>query len=151
MINVDSLIFLDEFTTLSICTGNGYGTHLLSTYRLAEHQPKPLVSLLTVGEVLRYAHANSYPRNEIEEVQRLLNQFQMVNIRAEFVERFARMGGILDRDSATMASKKLWLGAICAAIGEGSSGSVLLTAIPDYNSLSSYGLNVEYVDPKPYL
>jgi predicted nucleic acid-binding protein len=151
MIPRNSLIILDSLALFSLCTGHSLGAHLNSQYSLNTWQPRPLVSITTVGEILRIANYSGYSEQDIAAVETLVNNFQIVNVLPDIAYQFGFLGGALDARGQRTASSKLWVGATARALGEGTLNTVILCCDSDYKAFQADGVNIEFVDPVPFL
>jgi hypothetical protein len=150
VIDSETVIVLEALSVFHVALGDALGAHLVSEYKLGTRQPRPMISVVTVGEIMRIVHWKKYKAHEIATVKQLLHGFQFVGVLPEIVEEFAVLAAALDLNAETKASSKVWVAATCAAVGKGTRKAALLACDSDFRVFEQQGLQVEYVDPAPF-
>jgi len=135
---------------MALLRGQELGDYLMQAFSLANQIHRPLISIVSHGELLLLADRNKWGERKLESLNNMLNSLVTIDINEP---------GVLDayvavqRDSraATGGSRELnhndaWIVACAHA-----SGATLLTTDRDFAHLKPPAWNAQFIDPKPFL
>lgn len=142
--SLDSLVFLDTNILVHIIRNNSIGQHVVSTFGLRERVEKPLISVVTVGEMKSLARKLEWGQSKIEKLDYLLQEVVVVPIeKKEIIERYAEIDFFSQRkagSSRNMGKNDIWIAASASV-----TKSVLLTTDNDFDHLKDKHLRLEKV------
>ncbi|NOY94458.1 MAG: type II toxin-antitoxin system VapC family toxin [Deltaproteobacteria bacterium] len=142
----DRLFVLDTNIVLALVRGGQLGTYLDQTFGLRAAKERPLISLVTHGEIRVLAHRNSWGEKKLAVLEIALNNLVTIDI-----NHLAVLDAYVEIDlysqkhpdgSRNMGKNDLWIAACAKA-----AGAILLTTDQDFDHLSPELLEVERVDP----
>lgn len=145
MIPQDRLVLLDTNVLLHLLRGKAAGQWISAQYELHTRPERPLICVVTIGELLRIGSRATHPWGERRrrELRALLSQLVIIDISSDDVlTRYAEMGAYLDGMGRPIPQNDLWIGAAAAA-----KGAVLLTTDEHFTRLDPTQLSCEYIDP----
>ncbi len=141
---------LDTNVVLHLVRGRAMGEHLASTFGLRDAVYRPLVSIVTHGELLALADRNRWGKEKQRALEAALDNLVMIDLNDRAVQnayvavlRFSRQvpGG-----ARMMNANDAWIVA-CAKAAE----ATLLTTDRDFAHLRLPEWAVQFVDPAPFL
>ncbi|GJG87442.1 hypothetical protein tb265_26230 [Gemmatimonadetes bacterium T265] len=146
----DSPVVLDVGATVHLARGDGYGAELDRRFALLARRVAPLISAVSVGEVLRVARRQrQITRAEQvtdEAVQQLLSNLNVVPAEGAVALEFARLSAALDDAGNRLHnSAKVWVAATAAA-----TRGVVVTDDVDFRAFGEE-VRCEIVDAMPFL
>ena len=142
MIPPDRLILLDTNVLLHLIRGREAGRWIDERYRLRERSEKPLVSVVSVGELFRIAHRREWGTGRLSALNDLVAEMLVIGLESEVVRGYGRMGAYLDRAGTPIPPNDLWIAATAA-----SKRAVLLTTDTHFDPLPSTHAERELIDP----
>lgn len=141
---------LDTNVVLHLVRGSALGEHLASTFRLRDPVYRPLVSIVTHGELLVLADRNNWGANKRSVLQTALENLVTVDLNDRAVleayvevNRFSRQ---LPSGARMLHANDAWIVA-CAKAAQ----ATLLTTDGDFAHLKLPEWPVQFIDPTPYL
>ena len=143
----DALFLLDTNIVLTLVRGNTLATHIDTTYGLRHSKVRPIVCVVTHGEVRVLAKRNGWGQKKLDALQDALDNLVTVNINhPDVLDAYVDIDIYSQNDPAgarNMGKNDLWIAA-CARAG----GAELITTDKDFPHLDPVLLTVHYVDPK---
>lgn len=144
------LFLLDTSALLNIVRGNDLGKFIQQTYDLLNPATRPLVSIVSHGELWAMAERRNWQKNKRQAVEQILDAVVTIDLNAgeiitAYVEVDKRSQAVA-KGARTLSKNDLWIAATAKA-----SNAALLTTDQDFLFLHPDYLFVEYVDPKSKL
>jgi tRNA(fMet)-specific endonuclease VapC len=144
VIPVDSLIFLDTNILVEVIRNNAVGQHVISTYGLRERAEKPLISVVTLGEIKSLARQFGWGQPKIDKLDSLLQELVVVPIeKREIIDKYSEIDFFSQREagsSRNMGKNDLWIAASVSV-----TKSTLLTTDGDFDHLKDIHIKLEKV------
>jgi tRNA(fMet)-specific endonuclease VapC len=144
----DRLYLLDTSIVLALLRGSALGRHIEERYRLNAARQRPLISIVTHGEIRVLARRNGWGEARLVELQHALDSLVTIDI-----NRPAVIDAYVELDLASqghpggarnMGKNDLWIAACARA-----ASVTLLTTDEDFRHLTPEHLDVEVLDPRP--
>jgi tRNA(fMet)-specific endonuclease VapC len=144
MIADRSSILLDTGIVVLLCRGGEAAERLEARYALSLRRETPLLSVISVGELLAFARNASWGSGKEARLRALLSNFVIVDINREPVlNAYTDISAHVKRDGTPMGQQNdLWIAATARA-----TGAILLTTDRDFDVLHPAWIQREYVDP----
>lgn len=142
MIPPDRLILLDTNILLHLIRGRAAGRWIDERYRLRDRPEKPLVPVVSVGELFRIAHRREWGPDRLSALNDLVSELLVIALEPEVVRGYARMGAYLDGAGTPIPQNDIWIAATAA-----SKRAVLLTTDTHFDRLHATHAEREFVDP----
>ncbi len=146
MIDSSRLILLDTNVLVHLARGRAAGEWLDQQYGLRARAERPLVSVVSVGEILRIANRGSNPwgARKRDQLAASLTGLVTFGLTPHVLERYGQLGAYLDGRGRPIPQNDVWIAAAAAA-----AGAVLLTTDTDFDELHAAGLvEREFVHPR---
>ncbi len=141
---------LDTCVVLALVRGNALGAYLRTTFELADTVNRPLVSIVTHGELLVLADRNGWGGEKLSTLRAALDSLFTIDLNdASVLEAYVgvqRVSRAAAGGSRELAANDAWIVACAKA-----AGAVLLTTDRDFAHLTAPAGPVHYVDPKTNL
>ena len=136
---------LDTSVLLLLVRAGGIGNSLRSAYRLDDPIMRPLVSIVSHGEIRVLADRNRWGPDKQKTLQDLLDSLATVRIDAQaIVDAYVELALVSQRHAEgarAISDNDLWIAATTKA-----AGAVLLTADKDFLHFHPQHLAVEFID-----
>lgn len=143
MIPPDRLIILDTNVLLHLVRGRSAGKWIDEQYDLRGRLERPLISTVTVGEILRIALRNTWGEGKTQFLRQLLAELVIVDIgQADILDRYAEIGSRLEALGRNIGDNDLWIAATASA-----KGAILLTTDRDFDPLHPHLIERIRIDP----
>ena len=143
MIELDQLILLDTNILVHLLRGKAAGQWLDTTYLLSTRHVRPLLSVVSLGELLALAEKWSWKTEKQQQIHALVQSYVVVDINHRPVlDSYARLSSRWERAGKRMEQNDLWIAASAEA-----AGAAILTTDRDFGKLSE-SIAVEWVDPE---
>lgn len=137
------LLLLDTNVVLHLVRGKATGEAIDRAFGLRSRPDRPLISIVTVGELLAFARRLSWGAKKVEALQLLTRELVIVDIQNRTVlEQYAEMDAFKTKHGHGIGDNDLWIAATAAA-----AGAVLLTCDQDFDPLHDRFVTRIYVDP----
>lgn len=137
------LLVLDTNVVVNLARGKATGETLDKAYGLRARPDRPLISIVSVGELFSFAAQFGWGRGKTEALKRLIEELVVVDIRNQTVlEKYAAIDAFLIKKGRRIGDNDLWIAATTAA-----AGAVLLTSDKDFDPLHDVFLTRIYFDP----
>ncbi len=141
MIEAERFILLDTNILVHLLRGQAAGTWIDESFQLRKRPYRPLVSVISVGEILALAEKWDWGPRRRQEIDSLLATLTILDIRhQEILQRYAIFSTRWERAGLRMEQNDLWI-----AASAGSVNAVLLTTDDDFKKLSEV-IQVQWVD-----
>lgn len=140
------LFLLDTNIVLALVRGGPLGTYVDERFGLRAARERPLVSVVTHGEIRVLARRNGWGERKMKALDNALDNLVTVDIsHPSVIDAYVEIDLFSQAhpDGArNMGKNDLWIAACAQA-----AGATLLTTDRDFDHLSPEMLNVELVDP----
>jgi predicted nucleic acid-binding protein len=137
------LLVLDTNVVVNLARGKATGQAIDRAYGLRARQDRPLISVVTVGELFSFAAQFGWGRGKVEALKRIIEELVIVDIRNQTVlEKYAEIDAYLIKKGRRIGDNDLWIAATAAA-----AGAILLTSDKDFDPLHDVFLTRIYFDP----
>jgi tRNA(fMet)-specific endonuclease VapC len=150
LIPAGSTIVSDTNVVVHLARADRTGAHIDRTYGLQRRPEKPVISVVTVGEVLSLAQRLEWGKQKSETLESLIRDtFAVVDINKERILRlYAEIDAFSIAAGRKMGKNDLWIAATTAALSAALPGETwLLTCDQDFYHLHQKFISVEYVPP----
>jgi len=142
----DRLLLLDTNIVLALVRGGPLGSYLDGTFVLRAAKERPLISVVTHGEIRVLAHRNGWGKQKMAALDNALNNLVTVDINHPSVlDAYVKIDLYSQQHPAgarNMGKNDLWIAACAKA-----AGATLLTTDQDFDHLTPELLEVERVAP----
>lgn len=142
----ERLFLLDTNVVLALVRGKGLGRHVDASFRLSASKRRPLVSVVTHGEVRVLASRSGWGDAKLHSLQAALDGLITLDIHlAEVIDAYVAIDLYSQRlrgGARNMGKNDLWIAACAKA-----AGATLLTTDRDFSHLVPAVVSVEYIDP----
>jgi tRNA(fMet)-specific endonuclease VapC len=144
MIPPDRLLLLDTNVLLHLVRGGAASAWIEREYAIGSRPDKPLISIVSVGELYRIAQRGKNPWGERkrEQLRLLLAELVVIELEPEVIRRYGEIGAYLDDTGQPVQQNDVWIAATAA-----SKRAVLLTTDSDFDRLHPTQVEREYIDP----
>lgn len=141
MISDSDILVLDTSVVVDVARNNRSGQAILETYSLKNRADRPLISVITTGEMLGIAKLQAWNADKAKVLNELLSEFVKLEITPEVVEAYADLVALCRTQNHTMGQQNdMWIAATAKV-----TGAVLLTGDSGFNWLNSQFIRVEYI------
>ena len=141
---------LDTNVVLHLIRGKVLGQHLASTFGLLDAVYRPLVSIVTHGELLALADRRQWGREKLRALENALDHLVTIDLNTRAVLNayvaVHRVSRQVPGGARMMNANDAWIVA-CAKAAE----ATLLTTDGDFSHLKLPDWPVQFVDPAPFL
>lgn len=141
MIPPDRLILVDTNVLLHLIRGRAAGRWIDERYDLRARIEKPLVSIVSVGELFRIAHRRQWGVARLAALDDLVSEMLVVGLEPEIVRGYGRLGAFLDATGTPIPQNDTWIAATAA-----SKRAVLLTTDAHFDRLHPAHVEREFID-----
>lgn len=137
------LLLLDTSVVLHVMRGKATGEALDRSFGLRARPDRPLLSLISVGELLAFANQRGWGGAKVERLQELIQELVVVDVRYQLVmDRYAEIDTYMVRHGHVVGDNDVWIAATASA-----AGAVLLTTDKDFDPMHDRFLTRIYFDP----
>ena len=140
-ISNSDILVLDTSVVVDVARNNRSGQAILETYSLKSRVDRPLISVITTGEMLGIAKSQSWTSDKTKVLHELLSEFVKLELTPEVVEAYSDLVALCRQKNHTMGQQNdMWIAATAKV-----TGAVLLTADSGFNWLNPQFIRVEYI------
>lgn len=136
MIPDDRLILLDTNVLVQLIRGNDIGQRIDEAFSLRDRTERPLISVVTVGEMLSLCHKLKWGKAKEQRLMGLVRNLVVVQLnQGSVLEKYAAIEFFSEKThtpARRMGKNDVWIAATAAA-----TGSVLLTTDRDFDHLAN--------------
>lgn len=141
MLSDTDILVLDTSVIVDIARNNRSGQAILDTYSLKNRADRPLISVITTGEMLGIAKSQSWIAERTKVLNELVSEFVKLEITPEVVEAYSELVALCRSKNHTMGQQNdMWIAATAKV-----TGAVLLTGDSGFNWLNPQFIRVEYI------
>lgn len=134
---------LDTSIIVHVLRADRLGRYLIEEQQLRARVEAPLVSIVTVGEMLSLGRQFGWGGQKLEYMHELLHELVIVDINSEPVlSSYAEIDAWCRQNGIALGKNDLWIAATAVA-----TGAVLLTADKDFDPLHKRFLDRVFYDP----
>ncbi len=127
------LLLLDTNVLLHLVRGNAFGRSLDAAYGLRARSERPLISVVTVGEILSLAKKFGWGEEKRLRMLELLGELVVVDIHSNSVlQKYSEIDHYLETNGRSVGDNDTWIAATAAA-----TAATLLTSPPTRTSTPS--------------
>jgi tRNA(fMet)-specific endonuclease VapC len=142
-----SIVLLDTNILIHLIRGSQVGTTVNETLGLSQRPERPLISVITVGEIQAFALKLGWGATKRAALETLIRQLVIVQLpQGDIVSRYADIDKYSERDlrpPRSMGQNDLWIAATASA-----TRATLITTDSDFDHLSPRFLSVIRIDPR---
>lgn len=143
---IEPLYLLDTNILLALVRGKQLGSLIDQRYRLSTQRNRPLVCIVSHGELRVLADLSGWAAPKREALRQALGQLVTVDIRSHtLVDAYVEIDVFSQKHpqgSRNMGKNDLWIAAAAMA-----SGARLLTTDRDFDHLLGHKIDGEWIDP----
>jgi tRNA(fMet)-specific endonuclease VapC len=147
VISPEDLVLLDTDVLIRLVRGGDAGRRINTELALSERPERPLISIVTVGEVRAFSRKLGWGPQRRGQLDELVRQLVVVDIRDESVlERYAEIDHYSERKvkpARPIGQNDMWIAA-CASVYQ----AHLITSDHDYDHLVPDFIRRIKVDPR---
>ena len=137
------LYLLDTSVLVHYVRASAAWTRIRDTYRLLTIEPKPLISIVTAGELRSFAVQHTWGRAKLDQMEYVLGYFDEVFLNSrELVDTYATLDAGMKSRGHTLGKNDLWIAATAVV-----TGTRLVTTDRDFDPLHPAFLSRDWVDP----
>ncbi|HEY4562267.1 MAG TPA: type II toxin-antitoxin system VapC family toxin [Thermoanaerobaculia bacterium] len=137
-------LLLDTNILVHLVRSNRLGEAIDSRFQLRARTKIPLVSVVTVGEILGLSKKWSWGALKIQRLEDLLQQFILLDINSEDVlSTYAELDSFLEKSGKPIEQNDIWIAANTIV-----AGAHLLTTDKDFDPLYPAFLDRTWIDPQ---
>ncbi len=143
---MSDLYLFDSNILIHLIRESTLGDYIRQTYRPLVADPRPLISVVTEGELRSLAHQWKWGQYKKEQMRFFLNYFLRVPVDAEDVfEAYAMIDAYGESFGHPMGKNDIWIAAAANA-----TGSIIVTTDTDFDHLQPDFLTVDWIDPEQF-
>ena len=144
MIPADALVLLDTSVLVHLARGKQAAEIIDSSYALRGRKERPLISVVTQGEMMAFARNHGWGDDKVGRLRVLLKELVTIDINSpDIIDRYAVLSDFCLRNGLSVGDNDRWIAATAAV-----TDSWLLTADKDFHPLFPGRFKHEYVDPE---
>lgn len=137
------LLLLDTNVILHLLRGKATGIAIDTAYALRTRAERPLVSVVSVGEILSFATQRGWGVSKVNQLKKLVEELVVVDVRSQSVlQRYAAIDSYLVKSGRRISDNDTWIAATAAA-----TGAILLTTDKDFDPLEGHLITRIWFDP----
>jgi tRNA(fMet)-specific endonuclease VapC len=137
-------LLLDTNILIHLIRDNQVGRSIESRFRLRNRPVRPLISIVTVGELLAVARKRGWGPGKVQALEDLLDTAALVDIHSRpILEAYAEIDFFLERSGWPIGQNDVWIAATAVV-----SGAHLLTMDKDFDPLCPAYLDRTWIDPQ---
>lgn len=122
-ISPTDILIPDTSVVVDVARNNRSGQAILETYSLRNRADRPLISVITTGEMLGIAKAQAWSSDKTRVLHELLSEFVKLELTPEVIEAYAELVALCRQKNHTMGQQNdMWIAATAKV-----TGAVLLT------------------------
>jgi tRNA(fMet)-specific endonuclease VapC len=141
-ISNSDILVLDTSVVVDVARNNRSGQAILETYSLKSRIDRPLISVITTGEMLGIAKSQSWTSDKTKVLHELLSEFVKLELTPEVVEAYSDLVALCRQKNHTMGQQNdMWIAATAKV-----TGAVLLTGDSGFSWLNPQFIRVEYIE-----
>ena len=139
---MNTLYLLDTNIIVHLARRDALGLEINRTYSLLTCNPRPVISVVTVGEMRSLAYQWQWGEPKKRQMRFLLGYFRVLPIDEDVLETYALMDSYSEQVGRSMGKNDAWIAATAFAYG-----AHLLTSDNDFSHLSPSFIAYDFIDP----
>ena len=144
MSNALDVLLLDTSVVVHLARGDATGQAMERAYGIRDRRERPLLSVVSVGELLSIATRRSWGAAKRERLREIIAALVVLDLqRQPILEKYAEIDVFLAKSGHMIGQNDRWIAATAAA-----AGAVLLTNDKDFDPLDGAFLSRIYFDPR---
>ncbi len=144
MIPAGDLVLLDTSVLIHLLRDTSLGKRILKEQALETRAEKPVISVVTVGELLAFAKKRGWGTRKIERLEELVSSIVVADIRPRpILDKYAEIDAFCEANGRALGKNDLWIAATAAA-----TNATLVTADKDFDPLAGEHIKRVYYDPR---
>ena len=137
---------LDTNILVHLIRESALGDHVRQTYRPLLANPRPLISIVTEGELRSLAHQWQWGRHKKSQMHFFLHHLSRVPVdREDVFEAYAMIDAYSGSVGHSMGKNDLWIAAAANVMG-----ATIVTTDTDFDHLQPDFLSVDWIDPENF-
>jgi predicted nucleic acid-binding protein len=137
-------ILLDTSVVVHLARGNPTGQAMDRYFGLRERKERPLLSIVSVGELLSFARQRNWGETKVGRLRELVAELVVLDLQREPVlERYADIDAYCKTNGLSVGNNDVWIAATAAA-----AGAILVTNDKDFDALDPRFVRRAYFDPQ---
>jgi tRNA(fMet)-specific endonuclease VapC len=138
------LLLLDTSVILHLLRGKATGLAIDAAYGLRNRPERPLVSVVSVGELLSFAAQRGWGTGKVDQLKKLVEELVVIDVRSQTVlQHYAAIDSFLVKTGRKVGDNDTWIAATSAA-----TGAILLTTDKDFDPLDGHLITRIWFDPE---
>ncbi|MFO0847163.1 MAG: type II toxin-antitoxin system VapC family toxin [Gemmataceae bacterium] len=138
-----ALLLLDTNILIHLVRRDRTWERIRSRYNLPATDPKPLISVVTEGELRSFALQRSWGEAKLDQMEYALGYFDRVSItNPDVIQAYAVIDSHFQRRGQTLGKNDLWIAGTAVA-----TGARLLTTDTDFDPLDPMFISRDWTDP----
>lgn len=134
---------LDTGIIVHVMRGSSLGRHLVDDQQLRGRAEAPLISVVSIGELLSLSRQLDWGRKKVEYLREVLSELIVVDINSELVlSTYSEIDFWCHQNGFKLGKNDLWIAATAAV-----TNSLLLTIDKDFDPLHDRFLQRAYYEP----
>lgn len=110
------LLLLDTSVVLHVMRGRATGEALDRAFGLRARPDRPLISIISVGELLAFARQRSWGSAKVDRLKELVQELIVVDVRNQSVmDRYAEIDTYMVRHGHAVGDNDVWIAATASA------------------------------------
>ncbi len=143
MIPASKPLLLDTNIVVALLRGKTLGQALMNVHQLGSRPDRPLLSVISVGELMSLAEKWSWGAKKKEALDTQIRQLVLVDVnRSPVVNQYAAIDAFCERAGRPIGQNDMWIAATAAA-----TGAVLLTCDTDFDHLAPNWIELLRLEP----
>ncbi|WP_338092445.1 type II toxin-antitoxin system VapC family toxin [Sorangium cellulosum] len=122
---------------LHLARGNEFGRRLDAVYGLQTRPFRPMISIVTVGELFAFARRRGWGAERTGKLNQLVNQLVVFDINRAIIDHYAAIHAFLIGSGRAVGDNDVWIAATAAA-----TSALLITTDKDFEALAGTFLQV---------
>jgi predicted nucleic acid-binding protein len=138
------LLLLDTSVVLHLLRGKATGLAIDAAYSLRARPERPLVSVISVGEILSFAAQRGWGAGKVDQLKKLVEDLVVVDVWSSSVlQHYAAIDSFLVKIGRKVGDNDAWIAATAAA-----TNAILLTTDKDFDPLDGHLITRIWFDPQ---
>ncbi len=136
---------LDTNILVHYARGDEVWDRLRRSHELFVRDPRPLISVVTAGELWSIAFQRSWREKKLRSAEFSLGYFTQISIDwTKIIRQYALIDSHFKRRGIKYGKNDLWIAATASAMG-----AILLTTDRDFDAMNPLFLTREWINPAP--